>query len=753
MWGIRAFAVCLTLVGACSKEQPSQQGDSAAQIDATPVAATTTASAEHARAATSTVDANRIVNADKEPGNWMTTGRTYSEQRFSPLDRINAQNVAELGLAWYWDTGTKRGLEATPIVVDGVMFTTGSWSAVYAHEAKTGELLWQYDPQVPREWGKYACCDVVNRGVAVWKGKVFVGTIDGRLIALDAGTGKEVWSVQTTDKERPYTITGAPRVVKDMVIIGNGGAELGVRGYITAYDTETGAQKWRFYTVPGDPSQPFEGGHLEKAAATWLGGKWWEVGGGGTVWDSMAYDAELNLLYIGTGNGSPWNRYLRSPGGGDNLYLASIVAVNPDDGSMKWFYQTTPGDTWDYTATQHMIVADLDIGGTPRKVIMQAPKNGFFYVLDRTNGEFISAEAYVPVTWATGIDKETGKPIENPDAHYANEMKQIRPSPYGGHNWHPMSYSPRTNLVYIPVLDLSFKFAQDSAFKYQPGSWNIGVSTDQMVPSKTVEGQIADLKDIKGYLSAWDPVNQKEVWRVQHPMSWNGGLVSTAGNLVFQGRSDGYFAAYSADEGKLLWEFPVHTGIIAAPVSFMVDGEQYIAVAAGWGGAFGLASGVPRHRNNVLSEGRILVFKLGGKTTLPEPKVTYIAFPTPPDIPATPEEVAKGESLFHAYCATCHGPGAGSAGPIPDLRFMSADTHTNFNAIVLGGAYVGKGMASFSSVLDEAGARAVHAYIVSQAKAGIEFCKTEYPKEYPELFGTACERIVEPSASAVAAGQ
>jgi quinohemoprotein ethanol dehydrogenase len=732
---------CLCL-GACSKSpEPGAPATGAAATAGAGVEDRGARTASIART-TATVDAARIARADEEPGNWLAHGRTYSEQRFSALKTIDATNIDSLGLAWSWDTGTTRGLEATPIVVDGVMFTTGSWSVVFAHDAKTGELLWQFDPQVPREWGKYACCDVVNRGAAVWKGRVYVGTIDGRLIALDAATGEKVWEQLTIDPERPYTITGAPRVVRDKVVIGNGGAELGVRGYVTAYDAATGAQAWRFYTVPGDPARPFEADYLKAAAATWRGGEWWTVGGGGTVWDSMAYDPDLNLLYLGVGNGSPWNRYIRSPGGGDNLYLSSIVAVNPDDGSYVWHYQTTPGDTWDYTATQHMILADLTIDGRTRKVIMQAPKNGFFYVLDRETGEFISAEAYVPVTWATHVDRETGRPVENPEAHYANEMKQIRPSPYGGHNWHPMAYSPLTGLVYIPALDLDFKYAQDNAFKWAPGEWNLGVDFAQTVPAKTVEGQIEALRNVKGHLAAWDPVTQKEAWRVPHATSWNGGVLATAGNLVFQGRSDGYFAAYAADTGKLLWEYPVHTGIIAAPVTYTVDGEQYVAVMAGWGGAFAMASGVPKHRNNVLQEGRLLAFKLGGAAALPEPVVTPIDIPEPPELSTTPEEIALGEKLYHTYCATCHGPGATASGTLPDLRYMAHETHAVWDAIVRGGAFAGKGMVGFASVLDEAQSRAVHAYVINQALTGIEFCQTNYPKEFPELFETACVRRV-----------
>ena len=668
------------------------------------------------RTATANLDGARISAADSEPGNWLAHGRTYDEQRFSPLNRINAGNVKQLGLAWFMETDTTRGLSASPIVVNGVMFTTGSWSVVYAVDARNGEEIWRYDPQVPREWGVYACCDVVNRGAAVWKGKVYFGTIDGRLIALDAATGSKVWEVQTTPKDRPYTITGAPRIVKDKVIIGNGGAEYGVRGYITAYDTATGKELWRFYTVPGDPSKPVEGEHLQQAMSTWRGGKWWEVGGGGTVWDSMSYDPELNLLYIGTGNGAPWNRYIRSPGGGDNLYLSSIVAINPDDGKMKWYYQTTPGDAWDFTAVQHMILADIKIKGVERKVLMQAPKNGFFYVLDRTNGQFISAEAYVPVTWASHVDPETGRPVELPAAHYANEAKLVKPAPYGGHNWHPMSFSRTTGLVYIPVLDIPFMYGQDNAFKYNPKTWNTGLDFANTIPSADAQTAKDALKEVKGYLAAWDPVQQREVWRVQHSGSWNGGLLSTAGNLVFQGRADGKMAAYAADTGQPLWESTTYTGVIAPPITYEVDGEQYVAVMAGWGGAFALASGVPRQPGNVSSTGRILAYKLGGKATLPAPPPAAAIDP-PPALTADAATVRRGEVLFHQNCSVCHGAGAVSSGSLPDLRHLKEETHAAWDAIVLKGAFAGKGMVSFAHVLSPQDSTAIHQYVISRAHA------------------------------------
>ena len=742
----QCFALAtFVLLAACGKE-PAPDA-SAATLDTRAA----DARADAIRAATKTVAADRMQAADKEPGNWLAHGRTYSEQRHSPLADINAANVGGLKLAWYWDTGDKRGLEATPIVVDGVMFTTGTWSRVYANDAGSGELIWQYDPQVPKQWGRNACCDVVNRGVAVWKGRVFVGTLDGRLVALDAGNGEVVWETLTIDPERPYTITGAPRVVKDMVVIGNGGAEYGVRGYVTAYDWRTGEQKWRFHTVPGDPDKGFENPAMKMAAETW-NGAWWTVGGGGTVWDSMAFDPALNLLYIGVGNGSPWNRDVRSPGGGDNLFLASIVALNADDGSYVWHYQTTPGETWDYTATQHMILADLNIGGAPRKVIMQAPKNGFFYVLDRATGEFLSAEPFVPVNWATHIDPKTARPVEGAGVRYAKETALIYPSADGGHNWHPMAYNPSTGLVYIPAMRNALPYKQEPDFAYKPGDFNWGIDFAAFTPSRQPAERLAPMQGAVGHLAAWDPVRQKEVWRVQHERTWNGGVLSTAGNLVFQGRSDGVFAAYAADTGALRWEMPVHTGIIAAPMSYTVDGEQYIAVMAGWGGSFSLFSGVPRHKGNLLSAGRILAFKLNGKGELPVPEVTHVNIPQPPEVEATEEEIARGETLYQAHCSRCHGSAVMSAGAVPDLKYLPAASHGRWDLIVRQGVYATVGMPGFPD-FSAADAKAVHAYVVEQTRAAIALCESEYPKQFPELLATACtKRIVVNDAGAPPAG-
>ena len=461
------------------------------------------------------VNAARLAAAGSEPGQWMSHGRTYDEQRFSPLTGITKDNVKDLGLAWFADLDTHRGQEATPLVVDGVLYVSTALSKVIAYNATTGEPLWDYDPHVPGGWAVKACCDVVNRGVAVWEGKVFVGTIDGRLVALDAATGKPLWDVNTIDRSKPYTITGAPRVVKGHVLIGNGGAELGVRGYVSAYNADTGKLDWRFYTVPGNPANGFENPVLEKAAKTW-NGEWWTLGGGGTVWDSMSYDPQLDLLYVGVGNGSPWNHTYRSQGKGDNLFLSSIVALRPDDGSYVWHYQSTPGETWDHTATQQIVLADLTINGAKRRVVMQAPKNGFFYVLDAKTGELISAKNFTDVSWATHIDLKTGRPVENPAARFNQTRKFYRSlqNPNGAHTWHSMSFSPQTGLVYLPIHSANFVYGHDTRFKPSQMGTNLGVDFTGNIPANA-KAAADDLASARGRLIAWDPVAQKEVWRVE----------------------------------------------------------------------------------------------------------------------------------------------------------------------------------------------------------------------------------------------
>ena len=556
-----------------------------------------------------------LVNAAEHPEQWLTHGLNYNEDRYSLLTQINKENVSTLGLAWATNLGSKRGLEATPLIADGIMYVSGAWSTVFAIDAKTGKEIWKYDPKIPGGKAENLCCDVVNRGVALYKGKIFVGTLDGRLIALNAVDGSLQWSIQTTDTTKPYSITGAPRVVDGKVIIGNGGAELGVRGYITAYDPESGKQLWRFYTVPGDPSKPFENKAMETAAKTWAG-DWWKYGGGGTAWDAMAYDPELKLLYVGTGNGSPWDRKHRSNGFGDNLYISSILAINPANGELVWHYQTTPGDSWDFTAAQHIILADIDIKGTKTKVLMQAPKNGFFYVLDRTNGKFISADPFVYVNWAKGIDEKTGRPIENEGVHYETVNTDISPSYNGGHNWHPMAFNPKLNLVFIPARENVAPYGHDPSWIYNTkgfgtgNGWNLATGTD---PANPTTHDTATKNFPRGMLIALNPSLRKEVWRVPQTSDWNGGLLATASDLVFQGTAEGNFIAYDASNGKVIWQTNLGGGIIAPPVTYMIDGKQYISVAAGWGGGYGM-----KKKFAPLQTGRIFTFVLNGNAAMPE---------------------------------------------------------------------------------------------------------------------------------------
>lgn len=670
-----------------------------------------------AAGAPAAVDAARIIAADREPGNWMSHGRTYDEQRHSPLKRINDRNVGELGLAWTARLDIDRGVEATPIVVDGVMYTTGAKSIVYAFDARSGTLLWKFDPEVPGIRLSEGCCDVVNRGVAVWQGKVYVGAYDGRLIALDARDGRKLWETDTVvDPARSYTITGAPRVVKGKVLIGNGGAEYGVRGYVSAYDADTGKLAWRFYTVPGDPAQEKDDRAMEIARKTWHGTEYWKQGGGGTVWDSMAYDPELDLLYIGTGNASWWNRQARSEGKGDNLFVSSIVALRPDSGEYVWHYQTTPGDMWDYTATQHIILAELPIDGKKRKVLMQAPKNGFFYVLDRTNGKLLSAEKFAPVNWATHVDLATGRPVVDEEAaNYLKGPKVISPAFIGAHNWHPMSFNPATGLVYIPMQETAGMLSapanpQRIAHK---SVVNLGVDVPDLPEDPEVVKQIA--ASFKGKLLAWDPVRQQAAWTQDYRTIYNGGTLSTAGNLVFQGTADGRVTAYAADSGKLLWSSPANTGVMAGPVTYEVDGEQYVTFMAGWGGTFPLILGPLSLEAKVQPEARVLTYKLGGKAVLPPPAQLPQAVPQPPAVTASAEDIAAGRTLYNGFCGSCHGLNAISGGVLPDLRYLDARKHAQFKDIVLMGARAAKGMPPFAGTVSETDAERIHQYLIKRA--------------------------------------
>lgn len=668
------------------------------------------------------VNAARLIAASNEAGEagqWMSHGRTYDEQRFSPLDKISTSNVKNLGLTWFADLDSNRGQEATPIVVDGVIYISTAWSKVKAYRATTGEKLWDYDPHVPGAWAVNGCCDVVNRGVAVWEGKVFVGTFDGRLVALDAKTGKPVWDVNTIDKTKPYTITGAPRVVKGHVLIGNGGAEPGVRGYVSAYDAATGKLDWRFYTVPGNPANGFESPTLEKAAKTW-NGEWWKLGGGGTVWDSMAYDPQLDLLYIGVGNGSPWNHTIRSNGKGDNLFLSSIVALKPDDGSYVWHYQSTNGENWDHTATQQIVLADLNINGTKRRVVMQAPKNGFFYVLDAKTGELISAKNITEVSWATGIDMKTGRPIENPAARYdeTGKLYHSLQNPNGAHNWHSMSFSPITGLVYIPIHSASFVYGKETGFKVKPMAFNVGADFSGNAPANAKEAAAA-VASATGRLIAWDPIAQKEVWRVERAGPANGGALSTAGGIVFQGTGSGDFTALDAKTGTALWSSPTQTGVIAAPITYEIDGKQYVAIVVGTGGSWAMIGGDQNTKGFTLPNiSRLLVYAIDGAAKLPPAPQRPERKLNPPPATASAKTVGAGAGLYGTYCGNCHGAGAVNLGILPDLRYSAAiQTEEAFRKIVLEGALEDGGMASFAPVLDKPAAESIRAFVIAQAHA------------------------------------
>ncbi len=559
---------------------------------------------------TKKVDDKALKNAGKNGGEWLTVGMNYAEQRYSPLKQINTSNVDRLSLAWSLELGDGGGQqEATPLVINGVIYGITNWSVAFAVDARTGKEIWRYDPEIDRKIDQAGndrlCCGVLNRGVAVYEGKVFVPVNDGRLIALDTRTGRVIWSVQATPKDDiAYSLTMAPRVIKGKVIIGNAGAEFPpYRGYFSAFDTDDGKEVWRFYTVPGDPSKKFENPALEKAAKTWKG-EWWTFGGGGSVWDGMAYDPDANLLYVGTGNGTPWAYEVRQGKGDephlDNLYICSVLAVNPDNGELKWHYQFTPADEWDYDATQHLMLADLRINGRERKVVMQANKNGFFYVLDRITGELISAEPFAVVSWAKGIDMKTGRPIVNPESFYTSQ-RGVTVAPVQGHGAAQMAFNPATGLVYFPANATgTFNFTATDNFQFTPGNQTFGLKGRGEPPAPLAVPTAAGLArqtpegtpQRGGILSAWDPVAQKERWFAPGGGSNGGGALSTAGNLVFQVLNDGRLMAYSADKGEKLLELQTgQRGGMGPPVTYQLDGKQYIALMGGTGmrgfGGFG----------------------------------------------------------------------------------------------------------------------------------------------------------------------
>jgi len=666
------------------------------------------------------VTTSRLTNADSEQGNWLSYGRTYDEQRFSPLTAINDGNVGQLGLAWSADLDTNRGQEATPLMVDGTLFITTAWSKVEAFDAATGQLKWKYDPQVPREVLAKVCCDAVNRGVAIYEGKVFVATLDGRLIALNQNTGKPVWTIRTFPTASNYTITGAPRVVKGKILIGAGGAEYIARGFISAYDANTGKMVWRFYTVPGNPAKPFEQPALKMAAKTW-GGHYWTYGGGGTVWDSVSYDPKLNLVYFGTGNAEPWNGSIRAKEEGDTLFTSSIVAVNADTGKYVWHFQETPKDRWDFDSNQSIILANIKVNGADRRVLLHAPKNGFFYVLDAATGKFLSGKPFTFVNWAKGLDPVTGRPEYNPDAFYDKTKKPFVsvPGAGGAHSWQPMSYSAKTGLVYIPVNEAGFPYAAADPKTWKPLAvgFTTGIDAGAVSMPAITEAREGAKKATTGALVAWDPVAQKEVWRVPFVGPWNGGTLATAGNLVFEGTAGGEFKAFSADSGKPLWSTPVQTGVIAAPMTYSINGEQYVAVLAGWGGVWDVATGVLANKSGLTRNiSRLLVFKIGAKGALP-PAPALAQLPLdPPPVTGTAAQIAEGKSLYSPNCGNCHGDAAVAGGLNPDLRHSSTiNNAATFRAVVLGGILKSTGMVSFAKDYSPKQVESIRHYLISRA--------------------------------------
>jgi alcohol dehydrogenase (cytochrome c)/quinohemoprotein ethanol dehydrogenase len=652
-------------------------------------------------------------------GDWLSYGRTYDEQRFSPLNQINDSNAKDLGLAWYADLDTARGQEATPLAIDGMLYTATAWSMVKAYDGTTGKPLWTYDSKVPRETVVKACCDAVNRGLAAWGEKLFVATLDARLVALDRKTGKVLWETRVAPADSNVTITGAPRVVKGKVVIGSGGAEYDVRGFVAAYDVESGKQVWKFYTVPGDPSKPFEQPELAMAAKTWSG-HYWRLGGGGTVWDSITYDPATNLIYFGTGNGEPWNIAERDPESGDNLFTASIVAVDADTGKYAWHFQETPKDRWDFDSDAQITVANLKIGGQDRHVVMHAPKNGFFYILDAKTGQYVSGKAYTAMNWASGLDAQ-GHPIVNPEAHYDKTGKLFvgLPGAGGAHTWHAMSFSPKTGLVYIPVNLAGFPYAATGKdWKPQPMGMNNAQDGIKVATPADAAVRKGLLASVTGELLAWDPVKQKVAWRAPYIGPWNGGTLATAGNVVVQGSADGFVQAYNATDGKKLWSFAAQTGVIAPPMTYRgKDGQQYVAIMAGWGGVWALAPGLLSRKSGATQNiSRLLVFKLGGTAKLPAPPRSADLVLDPPPNFGTPPQVTAGEGLFQRYCGACHGDAAIAGGLTPDLRHSTAlGDAAVWKAIVHDGALAANGMVGWSKVMNPAEIDTVRAYVVHRA--------------------------------------
>ena len=663
------------------------------------------------------VNDQRIVDSPlSEPGSWLTYGQNYKEQRFSQLSQITPENVDELGLAWSRQIGDyNMRMQGTPLVVDGVMYVTNGWSVVYALDAATGTEIWRYDPEVDRSYMRLACCGPAhNRGVAIYEGKVYVGTFDGRLVAIDKTTGEEIWDVDTWIPAGlgRFNITGAPRAAAGKVYIGQGSSESGRRrGYVTAYNADTGEVDWRFFLVPGDPSKPFEHPEMEMAAQTW-GGEWWKYGGGGTAWNSLVYDEDFNSLYIGVGNGAPWPREIRSPGGGDDLFLASIVSVDVETGRMNWFYQTVPGDNWDYSSAMDITLGEIELNGEMRKVLLQAPKNGFFYILDREDGELLRAHAYTDgITWATHVDMETGRPVENPDVVYETDPQWILPANSGAHNWEPQSWDNDRGLMYFYYHDIANFYSLDETFVrtgvYEIRERGLSLGWGEGAYRRELEAKAAPRPESKAFIGAFDPITGQYKWR--HPLEsiYNGGVLATRSGLMFQGEGTGEFVVRETETGTPIWSYSAPGTFRSTSVmSYQIDDTQYVAVMMNGNRAIDLG-------------GTLVAFKLEGDAILQIPEIVRSEIPDQPEDEYNRELVSQGDTLYHAQCASCHG-GIGIPSEVaivaPDLRLMTLDTHADFQNIVITGARSELGMPDFEDALTNEQMEAIRSFIVTQAR-------------------------------------